>query len=252
MFSSRRLKLCAAGPRRATAICTLGSLAITLIAATAAFAQDPGRGGPPDRGGPDADGGFGGGFGRPAMARLEDEIARLREAVNNAETQIRDLARRVNAPPRLGADRQPGPRAADGPGPRDRGNLDAWGELGRRMEEDRRPDPPRGPSFADRGPRPGRGPQSDFRRGPQRLAGGPPGARGGFRDGERYRDDGSPRGPAFADRPMGPPRGDRFDGGPPNRGGDAMPNVVARLDRIERRLDAIIRQISDERPAPRR
>jgi hypothetical protein len=31
-----------------------------------------------------------------------------------------------------------------------------------------------------------------------------------------------------------------------------MPNVVARLDRIERRLDAIIRQISDERPAPRR
>ena len=31
-----------------------------------------------------------------------------------------------------------------------------------------------------------------------------------------------------------------------------MPNVVARLETIERRLDAIIRQISDEHPASRR
>ncbi len=32
----------------------------------------------------------------------------------------------------------------------------------------------------------------------------------------------------------------------------AMPNVVARLEQIESRLDALIREISDRRPAPRR
>ena len=184
MFTSRRLKLCAGTVHRAAAICTLVSLAIALIGATTAFAQGPGRGGPPDRGGPDDGGSFGGRIGRPAMARLDDEIARLREALNNAETQIRELARRVNESPRGGADRQPGPRAADGPGPRDRGNLDAWGELGRRMGEDRRPDRPRAPELADRGPRPGRGPQSDFRRGPDGFAGGPQGPRDGGRFGD--------------------------------------------------------------------
>ena len=99
--------------------------------------------------------------------------------------------------------------------------------------------------------RPGRGTQSDFRRGPDGFAGGPQGPRDGgrFGDGERFLAGGPGRGPAMADRGIGPPRGDRFDGATSqNRDGGGMPNVVARLEQIERRLDAIMRQISDERP----
>ena len=132
------------------------------------------------------------GGGRPAMARLEDEMAQLREALSNAENQIRELTRRVSELSRGNAAGQAGSCAERRFGPRDGENLDAWRELGRRMGDDGRPDRPRGPAFADRGPRPGRGPESDFRRGPPRFAGGPPGPGDGFRDGGRFRD-GGPR-----------------------------------------------------------
>jgi hypothetical protein len=253
MFTPRSLRLCAGTVRRAAAILVVGGIMFALQSATTALAQGPGGGGPPDRGGAGGMGGGARGGGRPAMARLEDEIAQLREALSNAENQIRDLTRRVSELSRGNADGQAGSRAERRFGPRDDDNLDAWGELGRRMGEDGRPNRPRGPAFADRGPRPGRGPQSDFRRGPPHFAGGPPSSGDGFRDGGRFRDGGPERRPPIADRPMGPPRGDRFDGAPAaNRDGGSMPNVAARLEQIENRLDALIRVISDRRPAPQR
>jgi hypothetical protein len=255
MFTPRSPRLCAGTARRAAAIVVVGGIMVVIQSATTAFAQGPGRGGPPDRGGAGGMGEGARGGGRPAMARLEDEIAQLREALSNAENQIRDLTRRVTELSRGNADGQAGSRAERRFGPRDGDNLDAWRELGRRMGGDGRPDRPRGPAFADRGPRPGRGPQSDFGREPPRFAGGPPGPRDGFRDGGRFRDGGPERRPAIADRSMGPPRGDRSDATPAasrDGGGGSMPNVVARLEQIENRLDALIRVISDRRPAPQR
>jgi len=67
------------------------------------------------------------------------------------------------------------------------------------------------------------------------------------------------RGPDFGgSRPFGPrdpaasgPRDGRDGPGRDGRDGadrdGGMPNVVARLEQIERRLDAIVRQISNER-----
>ena len=60
------------------------------------------------------------------------------------------------------------------------------------------------------------------------------------------------RGPGFGGR-LGP-RDDRDGPGRDGRDGadreSGMPNVVARLEQIERRIDAIIRQISNERREP--
>lgn len=94
-----------------------------------------------------------------------------------------------------------------------------------------RPGFDRGAAMADRGP-PSRGPQNwnrDDGRGP-------------------------PRGPAFAQRGFGPPPRDGMDG--PGRGnhiGGEAPNMVGRLDQIEHRIDALIREISDlkREPPPR-
>ena len=69
------------------------------------------------------------------------------------------------------------------------------------------------------------------------------------------------RGPDFGGQPLGPRDGmaggprDGRDGPGRDRRDSAerdggMPNVVARLEQIERRLDAIIRQISNERRQP--
>jgi len=94
-----------------------------------------------------------------------------------------------------------------------------------------------------------------MRGGPDAVRGGPRGF-GGFAAGPT-------RGPDFDGRPFGPrdgmaggprdgrdgPGRDRRDGAGPDGG---MPNVVARLEQIERRLDAIIRQISNERREPPR
>jgi hypothetical protein len=108
----------------------------------------------------------------------------------------------------------------------------------------------RGPEAA-RGGQGSGGPVS----GPDGMRGGPRGF-GGFAGGPM-------RGPDFGGgRPFGPRDGaggprDGRDGGPGRDGArrdggpdGGMPNVVARLEQIERRLDAIIRQISNERREP--
>jgi hypothetical protein len=79
---------------------------------------------------------------------------------------------------------------------------------------------------------------------------------------------GGPRRPDFGGRAFGPRDGIMADGprdgrdgpgrdGPPRDGmardgarDGGMPNIVARLEQIERRLDTIIRQISNERREP--
>lgn len=82
----------------------------------------------------------------------------------------------------------------------------------------------------------------------QDFAGRPFGPRAGMNGGPRDGMTGGPR-----DGRDGPPSrdGPGRDGAGPD--GAGMPNIVARLDQIERRLDVIIRQISNERrePSPR-